>query len=121
MLALRAPQLQSRRVEPSAESFAAAAEGADWSKSAFYEILTNEPGAKSWPITSATFILMHKTQDKPAQAAEVLKFFDWAYVNGGDMALELEYVPLPKATVELIRASWGEMKDSAGNPVFSAK
>lgn len=108
-------------VEPSAESFAAAAEGADWSKSAFYEILTNEPGAKSWPITSATFILMHKTQDKPAQAAEVLKFFDWAYANGGDMALELEYVPLPKATVELIRASWGEMKDSAGNPVFSAK
>ena len=108
-------------VEPSAESFAAAAEGADWSKSAFYEILTNEPGAKSWPITSATFILMHKTQDKPAQAAEVLKFFDWAYANGGDMALELEYVPLPKATVELIRASWGEMKDGAGNPVFSAK
>ena len=108
-------------VEPSAESFAAAAEDADWSKSAFYEILTNEPGAKSWPITSATFILMHKTQDKPAQAAEVLKFFDWAYANGGDMALELEYVPLPKATVELIRASWGEMKDGAGNPVFSAK
>ena len=108
-------------VEPSAESFSAAAEGADWSKSAFYEILTNEPGANSWPITSATFILMHKTQDKPAQAAEVLKFFDWAYANGGDMALELEYVPLPKATVELIRASWGEMKDSAGNPVFSAK
>ena len=108
-------------VEPSAESFSAAAEGADWSKSAFYEILTNEPGAKSWPITSATFILMHKTQDKPAQAAEVLKFFDWAYANGGDMALELEYVPLPKATVELIRASWGEMKDGAGNPVFSAK
>ena len=108
-------------VEPSAESFAAAAEGADWSKSAFYEILTNEPGARSWPITSATFILMHKVQDKPAQAAEVLKFFEWAYANGGDMALELEYVPLPKATVELIRASWGEMKDAAGNPVFTAK
>ena len=115
------PNKEGQFVEPSAESFAAAAEGADWSKSAFYEILTNEPGAKSWPITSATFILMHKTQDKPAQAAEVLKFFDWAYANGGDMALELEYVPLPKATVELIRASWGEMKDGAGNPVFSAK
>ncbi len=108
-------------VEPSAESFAAAAEGADWSKSAFYEILTNQPGAKSWPITSATFILMHKVQDKPAQGAEVLKFFDWAYVNGADMALELEYVPLPKATVELIRTSWGEMKDAAGKPVFSVK
>ena len=84
-------------------------------------MLTEQPGKDSWPITSATFILMHKTQDKPAQAAEVLKFFDWAYANGGDMALELEYVPLPKATVELIRASWGEMKDGAGNPVFSAK
>jgi len=108
-------------VEPNNESFAAAAEGADWSKSAFYEILTNQPGAKSWPITSATFILMHKLQDKPAQGAEVLKFFDWAYVNGADMALELEYIPMPKATVELIRASWGEMKDSAGNPVYSAK
>ncbi len=108
-------------VEPNNASFAAAAESADWSKSAFYEILTNQPGAKSWPITSATFILMHKLQDKPAQGAEVLKFFDWAYVNGGDMALELEYIPMPKATVELIRASWAEMKDSAGKPVFAAK
>jgi len=108
-------------VEPSAETFAAAAEGADWSKSAFYEILTNEPGAKSWPITSATFILMHKVQDKPAKAAEVLKFFEWAYATGGDMALELEYVPLPKAPVELNRASWGEMTDAAGNPGFTAK
>ncbi|MHB1374176.1 MAG: phosphate ABC transporter substrate-binding protein PstS [Thauera sp.] len=108
-------------VEPNNESFAAAAQGADWSKSAFYEILTNQPGAKSWPITSATFILMHKVQDKPAQGAEVLKFFDWAYVNGADMALELEYIPMPQATVELVRAAWGEMKDSAGNPVYSAK
>lgn len=66
-------------------------------------------------------MLMHTARDKPAQAAEVLKFFDWAYANGGDLALELESVPQPKATVELIRASFGEMKDSAGNPVFSAK
>lgn len=108
-------------VEPSAETFAAAAEGADWSKSAFYEILTNQPGARSWPITSATFVLMHKVQDKPAQAAEVLKFFDWAYANGGDMALGLEYVPLPKATIELIRASWGQIKDAGGKPVYMAK
>lgn len=108
-------------VEPSAESFAAAAEGADWSRSAFHEILTDQPGARSWPITSATFILMHKVQDKPAQAAEVLKFFDWAYANGGDMALELEYIPLPKATVELIRTSWDEIRDAAGKPVFAAR
>ena len=108
-------------VAPDDATFKAAAAHADWSKSAFYEILTDEPGKDSWPITGATFILMHKVQDKPAQAAEVLKFFEWAYANGGDMALELEYVPLPKATVELIRASWGEMKDAAGNPVFTAK
>lgn len=108
-------------VAPSNETFAAAAEGADWSKSAFYEILTNQPGAKSWPITSATFILMHKEQDKPAQAAEVLKFFDWAYENGGDMALELEYIPMPKATVDLIRASWGGMKGADGAAVYQAK
>ncbi|MDX9716674.1 phosphate ABC transporter substrate-binding protein PstS [Thauera sp. WH-2] len=108
-------------VAPSNETFAAAAEGADWSKSAFYEILTNQPGAKSWPITSATFILMHKVQDKPAQAAEVLKFFDWAYENGGDMALELEYIPMPKATVDLIRASWGGMKGADGAAVYQAK
>lgn len=108
-------------VEPSNDSFAAAAEGADWSKSAFYEILTNQPGKKAWPITSATFILMHKVQDKPAQATETLKFFDWAYAEGGQMALELEYIPLPKATIDLIKASWGEMKDSSGAGVYSAK
>jgi phosphate transport system substrate-binding protein len=108
-------------VEPNNDSFAAAAEGADWSKSAFYEILTNQPGAKAWPITSATFILMQKVQDKPVQAVEALKFFDWAYANGGDMALELEYIPLPKATIDLIRASWGQMKDAAGATVYSAK
>lgn len=108
-------------VEPNNDSFAAAAEGADWSKSAFYEILTNQPGKKSWPITSATFILMHKVQDKPVQATESLKFFDWAFANGGEMALELEYIPLPKATIDLIKASWAEMKDASGNAVFPGK
>ncbi len=108
-------------VEPSNDSFAAAAEGADWTKSAFYEILTNQPGKKSWPITSATFILMHKVQDKPAQATEVLKFFDWAFANGGEMALELEYIPLPKATIDLIKASWADMKDASGTSVSPVK
>lgn len=108
-------------VAPNNDSFAAAAEGADWSRSAFYEILTNQPGKQSWPITSATFILMHKVQDKATQAAETLKFFDWAFANGGEMALELEYIPLPKATIDLIKASWAEMKDASGAAVFPAK
>jgi phosphate transport system substrate-binding protein len=105
---------------PDDSTFAAAAKDADWSKS-FYEILTDEPGKEAWPITSATFILMHKQQDKPTQGAEVLKFFEWAYKNGGKQATELEYVPLPEATVKLIYASWAQIKDASGKPVHSAK
>ncbi|OHC66593.1 MAG: phosphate ABC transporter substrate-binding protein PstS [Rhodocyclales bacterium GWA2_65_20] len=104
-------------VAPDDTTFKAAAAGADWTKSAFYEILTNEPGKDSWPITGATFILMHKVQDKPAQAAEVLKFFDWSYKNGGKMADQLDYVPLPDKLVKLIHASWGEIKDTSGKGV----
>ncbi|MEC5386949.1 phosphate ABC transporter substrate-binding protein PstS [Uliginosibacterium sp. H3] len=106
--------------QPDDTTFKAAAAYAKWDAS-FYEILTDEPGKESWPITSATFILMHKSQDKPAQGAEVLKFFDWAYKNGNKMAEELEYVPLPDATTKLVRTSWDGVKDAAGKPVFSAK
>ncbi|MCX7151741.1 MAG: phosphate ABC transporter substrate-binding protein PstS [Proteobacteria bacterium] len=108
-------------VEPDDETFKAAAAGADWTKSAFYEILTNQPGKRSWPITGATFILMHKVQAKPQQAAEVIKFFDWAYKNGGKMATELEYVPLPDATVKLIQSAMAGVKDSSGKAVWSGK
>ena len=106
---------------PDDTSFKAAAAYADWSKSAFYEILTNEPGKDSWPITGATFILMQKVQDKPAQAGEVLKFFEWAFKNGGKMADELDYVALPESLVKLINASWGNIKDAAGKPVWASK
>ncbi|MDB5815088.1 MAG: pstS [Rhodocyclales bacterium] len=105
---------------PDDTTFKAAANYAKWDSS-FYEILTDEPGNESWPITSATFILMHKSQDKPTQGAEVLKFFDWAYKNGTKMAEELEYVPLPDATTKLVRASWDQIKDASGKPVLSAK
>lgn len=108
-------------ISPTDDAFAAAAAGADWSKSNFYEILTEQGGKGAWPITAATFILMHKVQDKPQQAVEVLKFFDWAYKNGGNMAADLDYVPLPAATLKLIRTSWGQMKDASGKPVFSAE
>ncbi len=104
-------------VAPDDTSFKAAAAGADWSKSAFYEILTDEPGKDAWPITGATFILMHKVQDKPAQAAEVLKFFDWAYQNGAQMAGDLDYVALPESLIKLIHSSWKQIKDTTGKPV----
>lgn len=103
-------------VSPSETSFKAAAAGADWSKS-FYQILTNQPGKDAWPITSATFILMQKTQDKPAQATTALKFFDWAYQNGDATSSGLDYVPMPEAVKEQVKKAWGQIKDSAGQPV----
>jgi phosphate transport system substrate-binding protein len=81
-------------VEPDFDAFKAAAAGAQWDKS-FYQVLTNQPGAKSWPITGATFILMHAKQDKPAQGESVKKFFEWAYKNGDTTAEGLDYVPMP--------------------------
>jgi len=103
-------------VAPDDVAFKAAAAGADWSKS-FYQILTEQPGAQSWPITGATFILMQKTQDKPANATATLKFFDWAYKNGDAMAAELEYVPLPDTVKNVIRKTWSEIKDGSGKSV----
>ena len=108
-------------VSPSDAAFKASAAQADWNKSAFGEILTNQSGKDAWPISGATFILMHKVQDKPQQAAEVLKFFEWAYKNGGKAADELDYVPLPDSLVKLIHASWGNIKDGSGKPVWSGK
>ncbi len=104
-------------VAPDDETFKEAAATADWNKSAFGEILTNQAGKKAWPITGATFILMHKVQDKPEQAAEVLKFFEWSYKNGGKTASELDYVPLPDSLVKQIAASWGQIKDASGKAV----
>jgi phosphate transport system substrate-binding protein len=103
-------------VQPDEAAFKAAAAGADWSKS-FYQILTNEPGKDAWPISGATFILMHEKQDKPANAAEVLKFFNWAYANGGKAASDLDYVPMPASVVAAIQKSWGNIKDNTGKPV----
>jgi len=107
---------------PDDKSFADAAANANWTKSAFYELLTNEPGQNAWPITGATFILMHKVQDKPAQAAEVLKFYAWSYEHGGKMAHELDYVALPESLIKLIHTTWKTaIKDTAGKPVYSGK
>ena len=103
-------------VKPDDETFKAAAAGADWNKT-FYHILTNQPGKDAWPISGATFILMHLKQDKPANATETLKFFSWAYKNGDKVASDLDYVPMPKSVIAAIEKSWGEIKDGAGKPV----
>ena len=107
-------------VAPDDENFKAAAAGADWSKT-FYQVLTDQPGKDAWPITGATFIMMHKLQDKPAQAAAVLKFFDWAYKDGDKMAVDLEYVTLPDNVKALVRKHWGEIKDAGGKVAYANK
>jgi phosphate transport system substrate-binding protein len=103
-------------VSPDDSAFKAAAAGADWNKS-FYQVLTNQAGKDAWPITGATFILMHKVQDKPANATTVLKFFDWAYKSGDKTADDLDYVPMPDAVKASIAKAWGEVKDASGKAV----
>jgi phosphate transport system substrate-binding protein len=103
-------------VSPDDTAFKAAAAGADWSKS-FYQILTEQAGKDSWPITGATFILMQKAQDKPAQAAASLKFFEWAYKNGDKTADDLDYVPMPVAVKTIVEKSWADIKDTSGKAV----
>jgi phosphate transport system substrate-binding protein len=107
-------------VQPESSAFQAAAAGAKWDKaSGFYEILTDEAGKNSWPISGATFILMHKVQEKPETGKEVLKFFDWAYTNGDKLASDLDYVPLPEDVVKLIRAAWKvQIKDTYGKAIW---
>ena len=104
-------------VVPKTETFKAAAAGADWSKS-FYQILTNEPGKDAWPVVGATFVLLHTTQNKPAQGAETLKFFDWAFKNGSQAANDLDYIVLPDSVVSEIRTQWkARIKDASGKPL----
>lgn len=103
-------------VSPDDAAFKAAAASADWSKS-FYQILTEQPGKDAWPITGATFILMQKAQDKPAQAAASLKFFEWAYKNGDKIADDLDYVPMPASVKTIIEKSWADIKDTSGKAV----
>jgi phosphate transport system substrate-binding protein len=112
-------QLQNRAgkfVHPSETSFKAAASGADWEKS-FHQILTDQPGDESWPITAATFIVMHKKQDKSAQAAAALNFFAWAFADGDAQALNLGYVPMPQAVKDIVMQSWQSITDASGKAV----
>jgi len=103
-------------VPPDDDNFKAAAANAEWNKS-FYQVLTEQPGKNAWPLTGATFILMHKAQTKPEQATTALKFFDWAYSSGDKMAMELEYVALPDTLKVLVRKQWADIKDAGGKSV----
>ncbi|MDD1519504.1 phosphate ABC transporter substrate-binding protein PstS [Bradyrhizobium sp. DASA03005] len=94
-------------VQPTVEAFQAAASNADWAKApGYYVILTDQPGEKSWPITAATFILMHKSATDKAASQEAIKFFRWAFKNGGKAAEELDYIPMPDSVVQLIEKTW---------------
>jgi len=107
-------------VKPEDDTFQAAAAYADWKAPGMYQILTNQPGKNSWPITGASFILMHTKQDKPQNAAEVLRFFEWAYKNGGKLAEELDYVPMPESVSKLVEAAWKtDIKDASGKAVWN--
>jgi phosphate transport system substrate-binding protein len=107
-------------VAPEEAAFKAAAAGADWAKApGMYLILTDQPGKASWPITGASFILLHSRQDRPENAKEVLKFFDWAFKNGDRMAAELDYVAIPDAVVKLIQSEWkAKLRDASGKPLY---
>lgn len=108
-----------KTVEPSLKSIQAAAANAEWSKApGFGVILADQPGAESWPMTAATFILVYKTQEKPENGKAVLKFFDWAYTDGDKMAEDLIYVPMPDNVVKMVEDSWKSVVDTSGKPVF---
>ncbi len=109
-------------VAPKSSAFQAAAANADWAHAkGFYMVLTNQPGAQSWPITGATFILVYKSQTKPDVARAVLKFFDWSYHNGGAMAEKLDYIPMPANVVKLVEDTWAaKIKDTKGGQVWDS-
>lgn len=103
-------------VAPDDTTFKAAAAGADWTKT-FYQILTDQADKNAWPISGATFILMHKSQEKPATASAALKFFDWAYASGDKMASDLEYVSLPDSVENAVRKQWASIVGADGKAV----
>lgn len=105
-------QLQNRDkqwVAPDDDTFKAAAAGAKWNET-FYQLLTDQPGKSAWPITGATFIIMHTKAEKPADSQEAIKFFKWAFKNGDKMAEDLDYVPMPKNIIPRIEQEMAKIK-----------
>jgi phosphate transport system substrate-binding protein len=108
-----------KTVQPDDEGFAAAAANANWTSAPGFGVnLNNQPGDQAWPMTSASYILMHKAAEKPERTLEALKFFQWALDKGQNLALELDYVPLPAAVVKQVEASWKDIRDASGKPVM---
>ncbi|MDQ6882148.1 MAG: phosphate ABC transporter substrate-binding protein PstS [Pseudomonadota bacterium] len=105
-------------VAPGEDAFKAAAASADWGKS-FYQILTDQPAKDAWPITGATFILLHRSQDKPEQAAVTLQFFKWAYRSGDKTAHDLDYVAMPAAVKAQVEKAWGDIRDRSGKAIVT--
>ncbi|MCA1247498.1 phosphate ABC transporter substrate-binding protein PstS [Massilia sp. MS-15] len=116
-------QLQNRDgqfLQPDDEAFKAAAANADWAKTAgLAVILTDQPGKAAWPITGASYILLHQAQADAAKGKEVLNFFGWSFKNGAAAAAELDYVPLPASVVKLVEGVWKvQLKDTAGKAIY---
>jgi phosphate transport system substrate-binding protein len=112
--------MDGKVVEPKASAFQAAAANGDWAHAKdYYLVLTNQPGADSWPITGASFILVYRKPQNPAAVADALKFFNWAYKNGQKMAEDLDYVPMPGNVVSLVEKTWGQITGSDGKTVWS--
>jgi phosphate transport system substrate-binding protein len=107
-------------LQPDDDAFKAAAANADWAKApGMAVVLTDQPGKAAWPITGASYILVHKAQADGAKGKEVLKFFDWAYKNGGPAATELDYVPMPAAVTKLVEDAWkANLKDASGKAIW---
>jgi phosphate transport system substrate-binding protein len=109
-----------KAIVPSTASFQAAAANADWANADHYHlVLTDQPGAQSWPITGASFILVYINPPDPAATAQALKFFAWAFHNGGDMARVLDYVPLPTPLVRMIENTWRTQIKAKGAPIWT--
>ena len=110
-------------LKPSLEAFEAAAANADWKNApyGYYLMLDNQPGEQSWPIAGATFIMVHKDQPDAAKAQAMLKYFDWCFKHGEEMAKKLDYVPLPESVVQMVEATWAKEIKAGGQPVWPAK
>jgi phosphate transport system substrate-binding protein len=111
---------EGRAVAPTIASFQSAAGSADWSSAPdYYLVLVDQPGEQSWPVTGASFILMHEDVKNPSAARTALEFFDWAYEHGDESAEDLGYVPLPEALVGMIERTWSKEIAASGKPLWN--
>lgn len=111
---------EGKFLQPTMETFQSAAANGDWASAPGYHLLlNNQPGADSWPMTAATFILMHKDQKDAAKAQEIINFFNWSYENGADAAEELDYIPMPKAVTKMVNDTWSQELTTDGKAILN--